>query len=379
MDTSINLATILATDLTGAFLLLLLLLSRGWSLPARKKESRIILVMLLSSILYCVGDAYVSYCDGKAGFLMRMVCIGGNTYLFFYNLLAGVGIIHLVVNHIDRKVPKLQIIFFGLLFVVEGMLLIHNFFYPLVFYIDESNVYHRCDYYFIFLLGGALLIIYGYTYYFVAKIKNPSLRHFPVWQFLSPIVLAVLIQSQIYGISLQPVAYAIAFTALVVCLQNECIYIDKLTGVYNRYELEIFRKNFSRYSKERVAAIMLDLNGFKKINDSYSHAEGDNALVAFADILVNVVGGEGVVIRFAGDEFIVIIRKFKEDNIEAYKEKIRVAVQEYNESSDKPYLLSVSIGGAVFSHDTESSDFMATIDKLMYEDKKAYYKENPGA
>ena len=377
MDTSINLTSIFGTDFVGVILLLIILLTKGWSLPARRKESRIILITVLGSIFNCVADAMVSLIDGRSGNLMRYISIIGNTYLYIYYLLVGIAIIYLIVNHIDKTVPKLQIAFFVVLGVVETTLLLLNFFFPVVFYLDENNIYHRCSYYWVFLIAGALMILYGYIYYFLSKIKNPSLRYFPVWQFLTPILLAVVIQSMIYGVSLLPVGFALAFTGLVICLQNECIYIDKLTGVYNRYELDRFKKGSFVLKKEEIGVLMLDLNGFKAINDNYSHEEGDAALVAFADILIGVIQSEGIVVRFAGDEFIIIIRKFKDRKISDYKEKIHSAVTDYNAVSGKPYQLSVAVGGDVFPYDSKASDFVEKIDHLMYADKEEYYKEHP--
>ena len=377
MDTSINLTSIFGTDFVGMILLLIILMTKGWSLPARRKESRIILVTIIASIFNCLADALVSLCDGRAGATMRYISIIGNTYLYLYNLLVGIAIIYLIVNHIDRAVIPLQIAFFTILGVVELTLLTLNLFYPLVFRLDENNVYHRCSYFFVFLLAGGLLILYGYTYYFVSKIKNPSLRYFPVWQFLTPILMAVVVQSMVYGVSLLPVGFALAFTGLVICLQNECIYIDKLTGVYNRYELEKFNKSASLFKQEEIGVLMLDLNGFKAINDNYSHEEGDCALVAFADILVNVIRSEGIVIRFAGDEFIVIIRRFRGRKLEEYKTRILSAVDDYNAVSGKPYKLSVALGGDIFPYNSQEADFVAKIDHLMYEDKEEYYKEHP--
>ena len=375
----INLTSIFGTDFAGVFLLLIIILTKGWSLPARKKESHILLCLTIATVFYCAGDAFVSLCDGRPGQLIRVICIIGNTYLYIYNLLVGLGIIYLVVNHIDQTIPRLQILFFVTISAVEVVLLTMNFFRPIVFHIDSSNVYHRDSFYPIFLLAGALLIIYGYSYYFISKIKSPALRYFPVWQFLTPIVIAMIIQGLVYGVSLQPIGYAIAFAGLVICLQNECIYIDKLTGVYNRYELDNFRKALSRLRREKVAALMLDLNGFKAINDNYSHAEGDAALCAFADILVKVIRNEGIVIRFAGDEFIVIIRRFKDENIDRVRKKILDAVEEYNETSGKPYKLSAAVGGEIFSHTGEQEDVVAKIDYLMYKDKQDYYKTHPQA
>ena len=377
MTSSINLTSILITDSVGVCLLLVLMFTKGWYMPTRKKESHLLFLLMAASLFNCIADAFTSICDGTPGTSYRIALMIGNTYLYLFNLLVGIGIIYLVVSHIDKQVPKLQVCFFALVSAIEIILLMINFFTPVVFSLDENNVYSREGLYIIFIIVGLLLIFYGYAFYFISKIRNPSLGYFPAWQFLMPILLAVAVQMNVYGISLQPVSFAIAFAGLVTCLQNECIYIDKLTGVNNRYELEIIRKRLIHKKPEKIAALMLDLNGFKQINDDFSHEEGDNALVAFANILVNVMKGEGRVIRFAGDEFVILIRRFKGDSIEPYKERISKAVDEYNDTSGKPYKLSCAIGGSTFDyHGEELSGLLYTIDHLMYKDKNVYYSNH---
>lgn len=374
MGSSLNMTSIFGTDFVGVLLLLIILMTKGWVLPARKKESRALLMLLIFSMLDCLCDALVSLIDGRPGYFIHFLSVTGNTFLYVYNLVVGICIIYLVIKHIGKDVPKLQIVFFSFITFVEATLLVVNLFTPMVFEIDEANVYHRGEYYYLFILVGFLLILYGFIFYFISKFKSPSLRYFPAWQFLFPILLSLLIQVRVYGISLQPVSFAIAFTGLVICLQNECIYIDKLTGVYNRFELDKILKELSSSRKERVAALMIDLNGFKQINDRFSHSEGDSALVAFADILVDVIKTDGTVIRFAGDEFIVIIRKFKGTDISEYRDRIFKAVNDYNDASGKEYKLSAAVGGDVFEYDNEDSmTFLDRIDTLMYRDKEIYY------
>ena len=182
---------------------------------------------------------------------------------------------------------------------------------------------------------------------------------------------------QIYGISLLPISFTVAFSAIAIALQNECIYIDKLTGVYNRYELDKVLKGRIIKRHMRIAALMLDLNDFKSINDNFSHEEGDNALVAFANILAETISAEGIVVRFAGDEFIVLMPKFKGDDISEYRERIHAALDKYNETSGKPYKLSAAIGGRIFdSKQDDMNDLVSQIDSLMYSDKKAFYQEH---
>ena len=375
MTSTINLEAVLVTDSVGICLLLILMFTKGWYMPTRKNESRLLFFMMTAAVFNCAADMFTSIFDGTKGTGIRAMLMILDTYLFLFNLIVGIGIIHLIVSHIGKQIPKLQYLFFGLISIIEIGLLIMNFFTPIVFSLVGNNIYHRDDLYIIFIIAGFFLIIYGYTYYFVSKLRNPSLGYFPVWQFLMPILLAVIVQSKIYGITLQPVSFAVSFAGLVTCLQNESIYVDKLTGVNNRYELENIRKRLIHRKPEKMAALMLDLNGFKAINDNFSHEEGDQALIAFADILVKTIKTEGKVIRFAGDEFVILMRRFKGDSIEPYKERILKAVEDYNETSGKPYKLSCAIGGRIFEyHGQETSQFLSVIDHLMYEDKSEYYK-----
>ena len=192
---------------------------------------------------------------------------------------------------------------------------------------------------------------------------------------MMPAFLCILVQTLFYGISIQPVGYAVSFTAIVTCFQNECIYIDKLTGTFNRYEIDKITETLKKNKNRTVAAIMLDMNDFKSINDTYSHAEGDSALIALADILSGVVQNQGVVIRFAGDEFIIVINKADESTVPRFREKILKAVDDYNAHSKKPYSLSVAMGGDLFELDGRGDvDLLKRIDELMYQDKSEYYK-----
>ncbi|MBQ6303530.1 MAG: GGDEF domain-containing protein [Clostridiales bacterium] len=346
-------------------------------MPGRKGESRIMLLMLLASILNCVVDIVVAYADGRPGGFNHALLVAGNCYLYIYNMIVGICLINMIVKHIDRKTSVMHMVFFWVLCIVEASLLIINFFIPVVYEVDQSNLYHRGIFYYLFVIIGFTLILYGYIYYFISKIKNPSLRYFPVIEFLMPILLGTIVQMCVYGLSLLPVTFTVAFAGIVIAFQNECIYIDKLTGVYNRFELDKELKRLQSGRKEKIVAYMLDLNGFKSINDNYSHEEGDQALIAFANILVDVFGSVGTVIRFAGDEFVVLVRKANESNIEIYKQKTTDAVDRYNESSGKPYKLSAAVGGKVFDFKNEDTqDLVVVIDTLMYKDKNDFYKDN---
>ena len=375
----IDIYAVTVADFIGIAILLVILVSRGWSLPGRKEESHILLRMLIMSVINCVVDQLVAYFDGRLGAgsqFYRLVLLIGNTYLYLYNTLVGIFLAHMIVKHIDSKTSHRKFIVFWIACFIQIVLLIINLFTPIVFNIDMNNEYRRGELYMFFIVTGVVLNVYGFAYYIISKIRNPGLRYFPVIEFLMPILLGMICQTFMYGISLLPACFAVSLAGIVIAFQNECIYVDKLTGIYNRFELD---RELKRYQKRRetIVAYMLDLNGFKKINDNYSHEEGDQALIAFAGILSEVFGSVGTVIRFAGDEFIAIVRKGKESDIALYKQKTMEAVERYNESSGKPYKLSAAVGGRVFDFSKEANqDLVVVIDEMMYKDKDDYYKDH---
>ena len=225
-------------------------------------------------------------------------------------------------------------------------------------------------------MGAELFfLLYGLYIYVIAKNKGRFVKFFPAWQFIVPIMVGMLYQAFNYGVSVVWPCVGVAFCGISICLQNESIYLDKLTGSYNRFYLDEFLDMASRRGGE-YAALMLDMNGFKMINDTYTHSEGDTALVAISDILRSIAKEKGVVIRFAGDEFIIVLDEVTTQAVEAVKKDIREAIDKYNETSGKPYKLSAAVGGAVFDFDDETGDFMSDIDKLMYADKAEYYKDH---
>ena len=375
----IDIYAVTVADFIGIAILLVILVSRGWSLPGRKEESHILLRMLIMSVINCVVDQLVAYFDGRLGAgsqFYRLVLLIGNTYLYLYNTLVGIFLAHMIVKHIDSKTSHRKFIVFWIACFIQIVLLIINLFTPIVFNIDMNNEYRRGELFMFFIVAGVVLNVYGFAYYIISKIRNPGLRYFPVIEFLMPILLGMICQTFMYGISLLPACFAVSLAGIVIAFQNECIYVDKLTGIYNRFELD---RELKRYQKRRetIVAYMLDLNGFKKINDNYSHEEGDQALIAFAGILSEVFGSVGTVIRFAGDEFIAIVRKGKESDIALYKQKTMEAVERYNERSGKPYKLSAAVGGRVFDFSKEANqDLVVVIDEMMYKDKDDYYKDH---
>lgn len=375
MSQAINLTAVYVADYVGVMLLALILLARGWDLPGRKDESRILLILILASMFDCMIDPFVFAVDGSPGKFHRYVVLFGNSALYIYNLIVGTGVLALIVKHINKKIPKLMYVTVLILTALETALLVINIFKPIVFELDANNVYSRKPLYFLYIGVAFYLLAYSLVVYISARLRDGSVRYFPVWEFIIPIIAGVTIQTMCYGISTQPVSFAIAFCSIVICLQKEYLYVDKLTGVYNRYELDKIIHYYLRRGQRKFAAIMLDMNGFKAINDDFSHKEGDEALQSLARILTSVVGNDGNVIRFAGDEFVIVMDSKGDNTVDEITLRINEAIGNYNATSGKPYNLSASIGGMIFDTN-DADDVVGRIDRIMYENKVEYYKNH---
>ena len=125
-------------------------------------------------------------------------------------------------------------------------------------------------------------------------------------------------------------------------LDNMSVH-DGLTQLYNRFGLERYgEETLIRMVKKYGSAQVLftDMDDMKEINDTWGHEAGDNALQTVARILRDNCGEEDFIMRYGGDEFVVIAV----GTHTALKDRILAAAEEWNTSSGKPYKLGMSIG-----------------------------------
>ncbi|GAB6089111.1 diguanylate cyclase domain-containing protein [Spirochaeta dissipatitropha] len=150
---------------------------------------------------------------------------------------------------------------------------------------------------------------------------------------------------------------------------------DELTGLYNRRGfLTLVPKQMELLKSVEDSAYMLyiDLDGMKQINDSFGHREGDEAIIATANILQSCLRSTDVIARMGGDEFVAFIFENDPSRIRNLTDRIEEAAREHNAVAGKPYSLSLSFGSARFKAD--SNDDIETLihraDKMLYTMKR---------
>lgn len=154
-------------------------------------------------------------------------------------------------------------------------------------------------------------------------------------------------------------------------LENKLLR-DKLTNAYNR---EFFHKYYKEFienyhnNNSKLALAMLDIDHFKYVNDTFGHDVGDIVLQEFVKIISEILREDEHLVRWGGEEFILILKIKNEDNLKIVLEKLRKAVEEFNFT--KVGHRTSSFGGTFYF---ENEDIMKTVkraDDAVYKAKQS--------
>lgn len=163
----------------------------------------------------------------------------------------------------------------------------------------------------------------------------------------------------------------------------EHLYLfDSMTGIYNRFALQNFGIPLLKQNNKtgrRTLFLFADMDGLKKINDTYGHENGDTAIKALAGIMKGITpDGSFFAIRYGGDEFLMMGTCPDEKMAESIKDMIQNAIDEYNRSNVMPVPLAVSIGyilTPVNDRKSDIDDYIRQADSMMYQIKQRRKKE----
>ena len=152
---------------------------------------------------------------------------------------------------------------------------------------------------------------------------------------------------------------------------------DALTGLPNtRYMFAHLTRELARAERlgTEVAILVLDLDDFKNVNDTHGHHVGDRALREVARLLRETVRPYDVCVRYAGDEFIIVLAGCGLEEAEAKRLELQQAIHDviFEAAPGCPVRIGLSIGAAVFPGDGDTYEaLLATADGRMYRDKKS--------
>jgi diguanylate cyclase (GGDEF)-like protein len=150
---------------------------------------------------------------------------------------------------------------------------------------------------------------------------------------------------------------------------------DVLTGLYNRrYLMDAFERELrrARRNRERLGVMLFDIDHFKRFNDTYGHAAGDEVLRAVAQFMLTLMRGEDILCRFGGEEFVLVQMKASAEAIMQRAEQFRQAIgsHEIVHGGRRLGPVTLSIGISMFpDHGTNTETVLHAADAALYRAK----------
>lgn len=337
--------------------------------------NRIFYVLIISNLLIVIFDMIHILSDGKTDAL-SLILLPIFTFLYYsFHLVVIITWIFYVdytIYQEKKRFKKLAIItvpFLLISTIVSLLGMFGNYF----FYIDEFNNYNRGQYFY-WIVGISYFLMFAALFHLVLqrhRIKKADI--FGLIFFPFPPLIAAVIQIVDGNVTLIWPFTAISILIIYIGIQSKITTTDALTGLYNRVEYEylIDQKYKSISPNRQVAAIVIDIDDLKKINDQYLHHAGDMALIKLSEILKASVRKDDFVARIGGDEFIIITDSLDQDALSKIIKRIRENLIQFNHEQTQKFHLQISIGYGIYNakqHQT-FQDFLNVLDKKMYQEK----------
>ncbi|MBQ9001902.1 MAG: GGDEF domain-containing protein [Eggerthellaceae bacterium] len=370
-----NFQSIVITNAVGLVLLASLLASSYMTRRRRHLDDRMFTAMVLVTAGACILEPVTWFVDGNAEPWAFALNYLGNTYCYIGSCLMP----YLWVIYVDVRLHKgsNRVVNWhpiaGIPVLLLAILNVGNLFGHYMFTISDANVYSRLPLSYLNYIVMFALFFYSVWLKHDYQRKHGHVSFFPMWMFLAPIFVGAGVQAALYGVSIAWPCVCIGLVSIHMSLQNELSYVDPLTNLYNRTYFDAVLQARGR-SGERFSGIMVDVDFFKDINDTYGHSVGDEALAETAHLLVDAVPENALVIRFAGDEFIVLLPGDERESAESVVNAIEESFATFNAKAGKPYRLSLSMGASEFDPGADTVDnFLRRIDERMYDQKRLHH------
>lgn len=356
-----------------SILTFILIVSRGADTHHRV-STRYLRIAIISTFALLCFEATSWAMNGKPGLLPHLLNTMSVNGLYLVNFIPVASLIIyydlLIFKSADLVLRRLKWLAIPQMFLL--IMTITNPWTRLVFTIDPTNTYNRGPAMpYLTLIASASLIIYALGMIPHMKTVEGRLVRGLLLLTTMPIAGAYL-QVLFYGLPALWTTLSLLILFTYVVVEKEEAMRDGLTGLKNRIQLESALR--ARMKKGYpFTLVMLDMDDFKSINDTYGHDEGDRALIAVSKLLEQSAYPKDVVSRYGGDEFILLLKSTDETAGDAFKERLEAKVTHYNRSSSKPYRLGVSVGFAYITpmdgKEMDEQQLYALADERMYEEK----------
>lgn len=372
-------ATAIHIEIDALFLLILCVIAWQITHSVSKQMSRILFrYVVLGNMLILILDILWMLVEGQRfpGAIQLNGIING-IYLGAVVVMGGIWYLY-VLESLKYELTKelvSTVLTPGLLFVVLNLISIKT---GWIFYISKDNHYMRGPLFFLQTIVALLMLFVSMVHlivsYFMPQTKISKQEILKLMSFYIVPFIGTLLTLPFSGMPGTWTCAAVSVILIYMNDQDNAILRDSLTGLNNRKTL---KPTFTAYVRQvtegkNLFLFMMDLNNFKSINDTYGHPVGDQALVEAAHLITRSVSGtQAIVVRYGGDEFVVLTFFSGNASAETYEKQLKQSFTDWNQEHDFPYTLMVSIGWCRWHEGQTLEDMLANADQRLYEEKRS--------
>lgn len=306
-----------------------------------------------------------------AGTYLKYILIPSATLFYFEYIVSQISNAH------EKKVRFWRTVIW-VLNIISAIMVISSAWTHWAFYYDAQHIYHRGA---LYLMPMSVMMLMAFALEITIIMFRGSIekrKYYTLLAFQVGPLVGGMLQAFLYGLPFSLMGVTFSVFIVYVNIINHDMSIDYLTGAYNRKMLDTMLEDHVEKTGTSFAAIMIDVDEFKKINDTFGHRAGDEALEQTAAILKSALRRGDVICRYGGDEFCIILDSADKGIIDSITERIDERIRVFNGSSSKPYSLSLSLGYGVFDDESRKNgisaeQFMHEIDEKMYRMKQQHH------
>lgn len=358
------------------YAMLLLVIVFGFTIKSTTKRSRsykIFLMMILSNMALLVIEALTWLFGEGTSPGMRIGNLLFTTANFAFTIIP----VLLVFMYFDariltneKSIRRRNLVYLSVA-VVFFIVAVVNIKGGFLFTISSTNEYLRNDGMRTMSFMGILVLgIYLVTIY--KRLKSVEGRLVALILLFSVVpVTGVILQVYFYGVPAIYSFYTLLILFTYMLIEREDAMKDTLTNLMTRGQFEQ-RLRYMLRRKHAFTIIMVDMDNFKGINDTYGHDEGDQTLIIVARILECETKRVDFVCRYGGDEFMILIESSDRDVGALVEARIYHALEVFNKKKVKPYRIDISYGILYVGNDQSQSEIeiLTEVDRLMYVNKR---------
>lgn len=366
-------------SVVGICLLLIVLLSQRDNAGASAVQ-RYFNRLVFATIAMLITDAVCWLIDGTTYPFAKIASTIVETIYYFFNIL----IPYLWVAYLEAalgnnpKTTHRRLWLLAIPLMLLSVLLFVNLHTATVFIIDDNNVYHRNP-------GFLAYAVLAYLYLGYASIRTLAAARHANWnedkrRYLTMAFFGVLpaiggmIQIFLYGVALIWIFVAVSTVLMYIDSLNRQISTDPLTGINNRRELTkyLIRETKNDSYKGVLALLMIDVDGFKQVNDTYGHYYGDGVLITVSELLKqSCKNTPAFLARYGGDEFCIVYPAEGIQAVENMIAGIHSNISQWNSQHNEPANIGLSIGYSVWYPESDENvdSLFQRADQKMYQAK----------